>query len=964
MQDAPLREWMGYESRSGYREEYLLEDLRLEGRGSAANELCSCGESDANGLKERLYRCEDCFGLEMTCAACCAASHRQLPLHVIKKWNGSSFEQSSLKEIGLRVQLGHSDLKCVCPERGHVDFIVIHVNGIHHVNVDFCGCDQCVSHRQQLLRCDWYPATIHFPQTACTRRVLEYFLVMTWSSKVSGHEFYMTLERLTDNVGLNIPNSQYRAFMRTIRQFRHIRMMKQAGRGNVGGGIASTEPGALAVQCPACPHPGINLPGDWEQIDVSLKFLYAIFLALDANFRLKNRLRSSKAGDPGLHTGLAYFVPNEPYRAHILNNASQNDISSCSGFKTLAHAETKFSNGLRATGVGLCLCARHEFVRPVGVGDLQKGERYANMDYIFFSTITPLLLLSVVISYDIACQWKLNLLKRMLALPEDIQIPVVTAVAAFLFAVPKFHAPAHEEKCSTPHSLNLMPGVGRTDGEGIERNWAEMNCVANSTKEMGPCSRHDTLDDHFRHHNWRKLTGLGLSLRKKLLLALKENRRQREMFAEFDAAIDAPQHDEWLAMILAWESDKAQSNPYLVLNTNLTEAQMHAAMAEEEKDAIVSGRVLPHETSPSAFIHLGFSIEDTQRHVKNDAERTSSLSSDQESDLHHRRAGLHRQICRFRKIQNVYMLGINEWVEQHSVDQSPHPEDVELWLPSALNAQSRSSMCRYDIEIIESELRKGQCRDALDKMRNLLRTKTHFVKRRNLDIRGQRANTRACALIDCIDDKYTKSRKALLTLIGEGDWVTELQLLLPRHIVGPHDPLEEEPSSRTIRREQDMQNGLGEGFHVTLWIWTTRGVLGDNSDALLNDAVRVEWAKARARSLRWSEEVLLLKEEMRQVRQYLDWRAQWWEARAELDHHDKGIVEGARAYAYRQSAIQRALLSRFTALWEAQSAFNQSRKFSRMFGGGVQDSNTDNEPFSIQADGAEDEDEDKVDDVD
>jgi hypothetical protein len=59
--------------------------------------------------------------------------------------------------------------------------------------------------------------------------------------------------------------------MRIIRQFRHIRMMKQAGRGNVVGGIASTEPGGLAVQCPACPHPGINLPEDWEQVDVSIK---------------------------------------------------------------------------------------------------------------------------------------------------------------------------------------------------------------------------------------------------------------------------------------------------------------------------------------------------------------------------------------------------------------------------------------------------------------------------------------------------------------------------------------------------------------------------------------------------------------------------------------------------------------------------------------------------------------------
>ncbi|KAG1843670.1 hypothetical protein F4604DRAFT_1540541, partial [Suillus subluteus] len=80
--------------------------------------------------------------------------------------------------------------------------------------------------------------------------------------------------------------------------------------------------------------------------------------------------------------------------------------------------------------------------------------------------------------------------------------------------------------------------------------------------------------------------------------------------------------------------------------------------------------------------------------------------------------------------------------------------------------------------------------------------------------------------------------------------------------------------------------------------------------------VHIEWVKACARSLRWSEEVLLLKEEMQQVRQYLDWRAQWWKAHAELDHHDEGIIEGACAYAYHQSAIQHALLSCFTDLWE------------------------------------------------
>ena len=67
----------------------------------------------------------------------------------------------------------------------------------------------------------------------------------------------------------------------------------------------------------------------------------------------------------------------------------------------------------------------------------------------------------------------------------------------------------HKLPCQAPHSLNFKPGVGRPDGEGIERSWAEMNQVANSTKEMGPGSRHDTLDNHFGHHNWRKYVSLG-----------------------------------------------------------------------------------------------------------------------------------------------------------------------------------------------------------------------------------------------------------------------------------------------------------------------------------------------------------------------------------------------------------------------------------------------------------------------
>ena len=123
----------------------------------------------------------------------------------LQKWNGKFFERVTLKQLGLVVQVGHGDMLCYCPERGHTNFLVIDINGIHPVSVNFCGCEQRTSHRQQLLRCAWYPSTVHNPRTACTRRVLDHFLRLTWSSKVSAYEYYHTLERLTDNTGINVP---------------------------------------------------------------------------------------------------------------------------------------------------------------------------------------------------------------------------------------------------------------------------------------------------------------------------------------------------------------------------------------------------------------------------------------------------------------------------------------------------------------------------------------------------------------------------------------------------------------------------------------------------------------------------------------------------------------------------------------------------------------------------------------
>ena len=49
-----------------------------------------------------------------------------------------------------------------------------------------------------------------------------------------------------------------------LRMWRHLRMLKRGGRSYDKAGIQGTSPGELAVLCPACPIPSVNLPPDWK----------------------------------------------------------------------------------------------------------------------------------------------------------------------------------------------------------------------------------------------------------------------------------------------------------------------------------------------------------------------------------------------------------------------------------------------------------------------------------------------------------------------------------------------------------------------------------------------------------------------------------------------------------------------------------------------------------------------------
>jgi len=119
-----------------------------------------------------------------------------------QRWNNIFFENTTLKDIGLRIQLGHRlGESCSNPATATGDdFVIIDVNGVHKIGLDYCDCEKAQHRTTQLLRARLYPATPKSPNTAATFNVLEYFHLLTFESKASVFEFCHTLMRRTNNI--------------------------------------------------------------------------------------------------------------------------------------------------------------------------------------------------------------------------------------------------------------------------------------------------------------------------------------------------------------------------------------------------------------------------------------------------------------------------------------------------------------------------------------------------------------------------------------------------------------------------------------------------------------------------------------------------------------------------------------------------------------------------------------------
>ncbi|KAF7323380.1 CxC2 domain-containing protein [Mycena chlorophos] len=952
--DPALAAW-AENDRDAFLDLLLWNDGR-RGRGlSSACTFCNTGRLPH-------YRCRECHSQEPMCEVCCVAAHSEQPLHWIERWNGSYFSRTSLRALGLRVQLGHPPGEaCSAPHPAHSDFTVIHSNGIHSVAVDFCACHLCKdAHHVQLLRTRWYPATSDQPRTCATFVALDAAHAMSLSSKATLFAFYEHLEWLTDGSGSK-PTDRYKALLRIMREYRHLLLLKRAGRGHAVGGVKGTSSGELAVRCPACPRPGINLPANWQEAAARDHCLYTQFIAVDVCFRLKRGMVSSNAKDPPLSDGWAYMVEGRPYREYLLTIKDQEEISSCTDLAALDHANTKFAKGYTTTGVGMAVCARHEFVLPNSVGDLQRGERYGNMDYILASALRHISrLLRLVVSYDIACQWWKGLRDRLDKLPPLVRLSIILAMVRFV--VPKMHIKGHTMACQLLFSLLLTLGCGQTDGEGIERLWAAINALAGSTKLNGPGARSDQLDDHWGFSNWAKLVRLPALLRRRLDAARKESAKQTEAFQTFnDEQIEhAP---EWLEMVTRFEAPRADGapeprNPYEATVTGKSEKEVRAEFEEDDKKDAAAGVPRIHGTSPRSLMMFGLELEELQSRIRVQAALKKAKSTASKINVGNMRRKAEGMMRQWRSLQATYAPAAVVHLKGLNIGVDTLIEDIPLLPPSALSAKQRATGCHEELFALEVTLREAQCRVALVALRNQLHIKSRLVKYKKLNSRHQHTNTRTRTLVNRNEskiklhaEKYQRAWTALSALLGTtGHAFTKLKAADIRCMEDP-DSLDERvrKESRRMKRRADLiaQGDLplidskeetlrdetddsddagvddegntksGEGRRTMSWIWYSTGKLGSEEE--MADALRIEWCKAYSRSRRWKEEVRMLSEEQRRVPVSLQHEADKWVGRGQmardlspspLSSAQAEVLEGKIAYAAKQRDLYLTLKQR------------------------------------------------------
>jgi hypothetical protein len=141
---------------------------------------------------------------------------------------------------------------------------IVHHNGVHYLPLVFCLCRGDKVLHVDLMHARLLPTSFVKIRTLFTVAALDDYRLSNLELKASAYQYWEKLLRLSAKGGLHEGLDLYRELRRMSREWRWLKKIKWAGFGHTDRDPTKPEPGELAIFCPTCPQPGINLPADWQ----------------------------------------------------------------------------------------------------------------------------------------------------------------------------------------------------------------------------------------------------------------------------------------------------------------------------------------------------------------------------------------------------------------------------------------------------------------------------------------------------------------------------------------------------------------------------------------------------------------------------------------------------------------------------------------------------------------------------
>ncbi|KAG1778007.1 hypothetical protein EV702DRAFT_968763, partial [Suillus placidus] len=809
-----------------YRDLYL--DIILESKQFVHAGMCeTCQGAEAT------FSCVTCIGDHGWCRPCMIKSHQSLPFHKIQLWIGKCFKDVTLSDQGFIWYLGHGGEPCpwydtslLCD--GDMEALphdttpvtIVHSSGVFIHNGAWCHCQDSVPKQHlQLLRAGLFPASSTRPKTAFTFEVLDHFLIDSLECKTSARSFFEKLTRLTNNAFPDTVPDRYRELMRVSRLWRDLKNRKWFGFGH--DMESGPGPGDLALFCPSCPQPGINMPLLWEQ-----KWLVMKRLVVDGNFTAQHMNMREPELDIFLSDGSGYMVTDSEYQAHLASateSKEASDRSTCSNHRAVNAANANRSN-LRATGVGATACARHGCFVPHSIVDFQKGERqsrHMNIDYSICNAITQAAnsIDNSLIIYDVGCQWNLHFGERVDNCP-GLTLPDNTEIVA---AVGKFHLSAHKLACFARYSLNFTLGAAQVDGEILETLWAPFNKISPTACSMSQAHCQEILDDHMRNSNWKKLVGIVKTL-------LRKHKRAYKGIDDTKVPFEEPTRSLDVNKVSLWESDQKRATEQRGEHLDIYNLKIDRAptMAEIRLKLTETKYADTGKVGSVSWLIEGINLEDAQDALRVDIRQLPrDVSATQKAVVAEKRQKLAAWISKYHERTDAVTQGIK-------VNSGTVPLDdirfctadvVELG-PEAINLQFASEEIGEEVaaEVMDAlalglgalaaeelQLRQGQSNDCLERLRQALGHKAIIYRQHFRSADSTWAGTRSkqealrCQIkIDKYVRGYQRARDAMQMLGVDKETLTNVYQ-------------EIQPSQLTVNQEVTEENRHGQGSDRLAW---------------------------------------------------------------------------------------------------------------------------------------------------